>query len=236
MNRSRLSRIEKGEILAPEEVQRVLRALAALGSEDADGFMRFMKKEWRFIERPSYWNPQRALLEAAEDTLAKIQDFLDGEQPWPLRRQVERRKGDLERDTAFLTNLEHSISFIGDIGVGKSTAISFLFDLLVPAKANDPSSDRPILETGAGGTTICEVHIKSGPEFGISVLPVEASELNNMISDFCAVKWASIRKERSEGSETPEVGREVERAIRNMSGLVREKKAIGWQAGLSRPH
>lgn len=45
MNRSRLSRIEKGEILAPEEIQRVLRALAALGSEDADGFMRFMEKE-----------------------------------------------------------------------------------------------------------------------------------------------------------------------------------------------
>ena len=172
MEQSRLSRIEKGEILAPEDIQRVLRALAALGSEDADGFMSFMEREWRFIEPPSYWNPQRTSLETAEETLNKIKAFLDDEeQPWPLRRQVERRRRDLERVTAFLTNLKHNISFIGDIGVGKSTAISFIFNLLVPARAGERS--RTVLETGAGGTTICEVHVRSGPEFGISVLPME---------------------------------------------------------------
>ena len=223
MEQSRLSRIEKGEILAPEDIQRVLRALAALGSEDADGFMSFMEREWRFTEPPSYWNPQRTSLETAEETLNKIKSFLDDEeQPWPLRRQVERRKKDLERVTAFLTNLKHNISFIGDIGVGKSTAISFIFDLLVPARAGERR--RTVLETGAGGTTICEVHVRSGPEFGISVLPMDVSDLTHMVSDFCAVKWATIRKEQNEGSETPRVGREIERAIRNMSGLARERK------------
>lgn len=222
MEQSRLSRIEKGEILAPEDIQRVLRALAALGSEDADGFMSFMEREWRFIEPPSYWNPQRTSLETAEETLKKIEGFLDDEeQPWPLRRQVERRRRDLERVTAFLTNLKHNISFIGDIGVGKSTAINFSFDLLVPARAGE--RNRTVLETGAGGTTICEVHVRSGPEFGISVLPMDVSDLTHMVSDFCAVKWATIRKEQNEGSETPRVGREIERAIRNMSGLARRK-------------
>ena len=230
MDQSRLSRIEKGEILAPEDIQRVLRALAALGSDDADGFMRFMERDWPFIGigPPSYWNPQRDSLEKAGEMFAKIQSFLaDGEQPWPLRRQVERRSKDLERVTAFLTNLKHDISFIGDIGVGKSTAISFVFELLVPAKAGERSINRPVLETGAGGTTICEVHIRSGPEFGISLLPMEGSDLTHLVSDFCAVKWASVRKERSEGPETPKVGREFERAIRNMSGLVRERKTSG---------
>ena len=223
MEQSRLSRIEKGEILAPEDIQRVLRALAALGSEDADGFMSFMEREWRFIEPPSYWNPQRTSLETAEETLKKIEGFLDDEeQPWPLRRQVERRRRDLERVTAFLTNLKHNISFIGDIGVGKSTAISFIFDLLVPVRAGE--RNRTVLETGAGGTTICEVHVRSGPEFGISVLPMDVSDLTHMVSDFCAAKWATIRKEQNEGSETPRVGREIERAIRNMSGLARERK------------
>lgn len=222
MEQIRLSRIEKGEILAPEDIQRVLRALAALGSEDADGFMSFMEREWRFIEPPSYWNPQRTSLETAEETLNKIKAFLDDEeQPWPLRRQIERRRRDLERVTAFLTNLKHNISFIGDIGVGKSTAISFIFDLLVPTRAGERS--RTVLETGAGGTTICEVHVRSGPEFGISVLPMDVSDLTHMVSDFCAVKWATIRKEQNEGSETPRVGREIERAIRNMSGLARRK-------------
>ena len=224
MDQSRLSRIEKGEIHAPEDIRRVLRALVALGSEEAEGLMSFMEREWRFIEPPSYWNPERASLEIAEETLAKIEDFLaDEEQHWPLRRQVDRRRRDLERATAFLTRLNHNIAFIGDMGVGKSTAISFVFDLLVPAKADERSINRPVLETGAGGTTICEVHIASGPEFGISVLPMEASELTSLVSDFCAVKWTTIRKEQSEGSEMPRIGREVERAIRNMSGLVRKK-------------
>ena len=225
MEQSRLSRIEKGEILALEDIQRVLRALAALGSEDADGFMSFMEREWRFIKPPSYWNPQRTSLETAEETIEKIKDFLDEEeQPWPLRRQVERRRRDLERDTAFLTNLKHNISFIGDVGVGKSIAISFIFDLLVPARTGERS--RTVLETGAGRTTICEVHVRSGPEFGISVRPMERSDLTHMVSDFCAVKWATIRKEQNEGSETPEVSREIERAIRNMSGLARRKTTM----------
>ena len=234
MEQSRLSRIEKGEILAPEEIQRVLRALAALGSEDADGFMSFMEREWRFIEPPSYWNPQRTSLETAEETLNKINDFLgDDEQPWPLRQQVKRRQRDLDRDTAFLTNLKHNISFIGNIGVGKSTAISFIFDLLIPVRAG--GRNRTVLETGAGRTTLCEVHVKSGPEFGISVLPMDTSELTHMVSDFCAVKWTTIHKEQSEGSETQRVGQEVERAIRNMSDLVRTKTPMGGKTSYHDP-
>ena len=189
--------------------------------------MDFMEREWFFIEPPSYWNPQRTSLETAEETLRKIQNFLaDEEQPWPLRRQVERRKRDLDRATAFLTNLKHNISFLGDIGVGKSTAISFIFDLLVPVRTGERSINRPVLETGAGGTTICEVSIKNGPEFGISVQPMDVSDLINMVSDFCAVEWIRIHRDQNEGSETPRVSREVERAIRNMSGLARRRTTM----------
>ena len=236
LDQGRLSRIEKGEILAPEEIQRVLRALVALGSEEGAGLMSFLEREWRFIEPPSYWNPQRASLETAEETLAKIEDFLaEEEHLWPLRRQVEQRKRDLQRATAFLTSLKHNIAFIGDIGVGKSTAISFAFDLLVPAKTNERSITRPVLETGAGGTTICEVHVGSGPEFGIAVLPMDASELTSLVSDFCAVKWITIHKDQNAGSEIPRVAREVERAIRNMSGLVRKKTTAGGKTSYHDP-
>lgn len=227
VDQSRLSRMEKGEAVSPEEVGRVFDALAVLGSEDAEGFKRFMEREWRFIEPPSYWNPERASLEIAEETLEKIEDFLgDEEQPWPLRRQLERRKGDLLRAAGYLTKLKHNVAFVGDIGVGKSTAISFVFDLLVPVKAEDKNIKRPVLETGAGGTTICEVHIKSGPEFGVSVLPMEDSDLTDLVSDFCAAKWATMHRKEGESSETPQVSREVERAIRNMSGLVRRRTTV----------
>lgn len=236
VDQSRLSRMEKGEAVSPEEVGRVLDALAALGSKDAEGFKRFMTREWRFIEPPSYWNPERASLEIAEETLEKIETFLgDEEQPWPLRRQLERRKGDLLRAAGFLCRLKHNVAFIGDIGVGKSTAISFVFDLLVPAKAEERNINRPVLETGAGGTTICEVHIKSGPEFGISVLPMAGTDLTNLVSDFCAAKWAAMHRKEGESAETPQVSREVERAIRNMSGLVRRRVMTDGKANYHDP-
>lgn len=224
VDQSRLSRMEKGEVVSPEEVERVLDALTALGAKEAAGFKRFLSREWRFIEPPSYWNPERASLEIAEETLEKIETFLgDEEQPWPLRRQLERRKGDLLRAAAFLTRLKHNVAFVGDIGVGKSTAISFIFDLLVPTKAEDKNINRPVLETGAGGTTICEVHIKNGPEFGISVTAMADSDLTDLVSDFCAARWAAMHRKEGESSETPQVSREVERALRNMSGLVRRR-------------
>lgn len=236
VDQSRLSRMEKGEAVSPEEVGRVLDALAALGSKDAEGFKRFLSREWRFVEPPSYWNPERASLEIAEETLDKIEGFLsDEEQPWPLRRQLERRKGDLLRAASFLSKLKHNIAFIGDIGVGKSTAISFVFDLLVPAKAEEKSINRPVLETGAGGTTICEVHIKNGPEFGISVMPMDGIDFTDLVSDFCAAKWAAMHRKEGESAETPQVSREVERAIRNMSGLVRRRIMTDGKASYHDP-
>lgn len=227
VDQSRLSRMEKGEVVAPDEIERVLKALAELGSKDAEGFLRFMERDWCYIEPPSFWNPERASLEIAEETLAKIEVFLaDDEQPWPLRRQLERRKGDLLRASSFLTSLKHNIAFVGDIGVGKSTAISFIFDLLVPAKVENRAMNRPVLETGAGGTTICEVHIKSGPEFGLSVLPMDEADLTDLVSDLCAAKWATANKKDGGSTETPQVSREVERAIRNMSRLVRKRTML----------
>ncbi len=243
VDQSRLSRIEKGEIAPQEEIERVSLALVELGSSDAEDFMRFMGREWRFVEPPSFWNPERASLEIAEETLVKIDNFLaDEEQPWPLRRQIDRRRRDLERATSFLTRLKHNVAFIGDMGVGKSTAISFAYDLLVPAKdllvsakADERSINRPVLETGAGGTTICEVHIGSGPEFGITLIPMASAELTGLVSDFSAVKWAAVHKVQGEASETPRVGREVERAIRNMSGLVRRKVMSGGKTSYHDP-
>ncbi|WP_046864784.1 helix-turn-helix domain-containing protein [Microvirga massiliensis] len=231
IDQSRVSRIEKGEVAAIAEIDRVLDALTELGSPDAELYKAFAAREWTHVEPPSFWNPQRGYLEQAEETLEAINDFLaeDGH-PWPLRRQMERRRDDLLKASSFLSRLSHNIAFIGDIGVGKSTALSFLFELLVPSSLVDKPIDRVVLETGAGGTTICEVHIKRGPEFGISLLPMSDGELRQLVSDLCAAKWAvisNIAKETGTGAgETVGVSREVERAIRNMSGLVRRREIV----------
>jgi transcriptional regulator with XRE-family HTH domain len=231
LDQSRISRIEKGEVVSSTDIDKVLDALEALGASKAKSFKEYAAREWKQIEPPSFWNPERACLEITEDTLEEIANFLDDEErPWPLRRQIEKHRESLSRAASFLVRLNHNIAFIGDMGVGKSTGISFIFDLLVPPSITDKAINRPVLETGAGGTTICEVHIKSGPEFGISLLPMNDTELRELVADFCAAKWVVYTSEQRESGETVGVSREAERAIRNMSGLVRKREMVDGKA------
>lgn len=227
LDQSRISRIEKGEVFSSADIDRVLDSLEELGVEKANSFKKYAALEWKQIEPPSFWNPQRACLEITEETLEEIVMFLnDEERPWPLRRQIEKHRDSLSRAASFLVRLNHNIAFIGDMGVGKSTAISFIFDLLVPPSITNKAINRPVLETGAGGTTICEVHIKAGPEFGISLLPMNDAELRELVADFCSSKWVIHTSEQRETGETIGVSREAERAIRNMSGLVRKRETV----------
>ena len=227
LDQSRLSRIEKGEVNSLTDINRLLNTLEALGMEEAKSFKEYAAHEWQHLEAPSFWNPERICLERADETLKEIAAFLEDEdRPWPLRRQIEKLRESLFRVADYLGNLNHNVAFIGDMGVGKSTAISFLFDLLAPTSTTDGNLNRPILETGAGGTTICEVHIKAGPEFGISLLPMSDKELSELVDDFCAAKWVLHRPEQAKARERVNVGRETDRAIRNMSGLVRKSETV----------
>jgi transcriptional regulator with XRE-family HTH domain len=228
LDQSRISRIEKGEVVSSADIDRVLDALEELGVEKANSFKKYAVREWKQIEPPSFWNPERECLEITEDTLEEIANFLENEdRPWPLCRQIEKHREALFRAANFLVRMNHNIAFIGDMGVGKSTGISFLFDLLVPTSITDKAINRPVLETGAGGTTICEVHIKAGPEFGISILPMSDTDLSELVADFCAAKWLiHTSEQREQGGETIGVSREAERAIRNMSGLVRKRETV----------
>src|SRR5258708_1993896 len=125
IDQSRVSRIEKGEVVSADEVGRVLDALAALGAPEAAEYKDYAARDWQHIEPPSFWNTEKACLELAEETLEKIETFFDTDPPWPLRRQLERHRESLFRASTFLTRQSHSIGFIGDMGVGKSTAICF---------------------------------------------------------------------------------------------------------------
>lgn len=229
LDQSKISRIEKGDIASSLDVKRILDALEDLGASDVAKYRAYCDIDWKHIEPPSFWNPQRACLELAEETLLKVGYFLaNDEASWPLRRQIEKHRDALIRAAKFLTRTDHNIAFIGDIGVGKSTAISFIFGLLISQTASDKTLiHQTALETGAGGTTICEIHIKNGPEYGVSVLPLPDSEVRALVADFCAAKWFLHSTEANKAGEPCEkisISREVERAIRNMAGLTTSRE------------
>ncbi|MEL6059452.1 helix-turn-helix domain-containing protein [Methylobacterium sp. DCY52] len=237
LDQSRVSRLEKGEALGPHEIEAIIDALAALGSPHAAEFKEFLRRDWCHVEPPSFWNPQRGYLEQADEVLNNVNLFLtETEHPWPVRRHIERHRDLLLSASSFLARLNHNIAFIGNIGVGKSTAISHLFDLLVPATTVPNPLKRTILETGAGGTTICEVHIKKGPEFGVAVVPLSDAEMRQRVSDFCNVVWNNVSAEvQDQGGETARVSKEMDRALRNMAQLNRRSETANGKKTTTDP-
>lgn len=230
VDQSRVSRIEKGELGTPTELSKILDALTALGSAGAADYGAYLAKDWQYVERPDFSNPQRNILEIAEEGLRQIADFLEEEErPWPLRRQLERQRAAIEASALYLGKNAHQIAFIGEVGVGKSTAISFLYGLLDPTSPAGDLRERVVLETGGGHTTLCEVNIRRGPGFGIVVQAQSDEEMRNLVGDFCAATW--LRRSGGDGqkNESVNVSEEMQRALRNMSGLTvrRERDSKG---------
>ena len=230
VDQSRVSRIEKGETGTPSELGKILDALTALGSKGAADFRAYLSKDWQYVERPDFSNPQRNILELAEEGLRQIADFLEEEErPWPLKRQLERQRAAIEASAVYLGKNTHQLAFIGDVGVGKSTAISFLYGLLDPTSPASDLRERVVLETGGGHTTLCEVNIRRGPGFGIVIQAQSDEEMRNLVGDFCAATW--LRRAGGDGqkNDSVNVSEEVQRALRNISGLTvrRERDAKG---------
>lgn len=219
VDQSRISRIEKGDAGTPSEIGKILDALTALGSNSATAYQVYLTKEWQYVEQPDFSNPQRNILELAEERLSQIASFLSKERPWPLKRQLERQRASIEASASYLGKNTHQFAFIGEIGVGKSTAISFLFGLLDPASTSARLSDRVVLETGTGRTTLCEVNVRRGPGFGIAVQAQSEEELRNLVGDFCAAAWLRRSGGDYQKNDSVSVSEEMQRALRNMSGL-----------------
>ena len=85
------------------------------------------------------------------------------------------------------------------------------------------SSPLPVLETGGGGVTLCEVHLRAGPGFGVLVEPRTHDDIRADVSDFADHLTGASTVDGGGGGGDVEAFRsvptEVERAIRNMAGL-----------------
>jgi len=71
------------------------------------------------------------------------------------------------------------------------------------------------LEYGGGGTTICEVTITTGLQYRVAIEPYTDEEVIQFVRDFCA----GLLDDQSSGENERGVPKEIDRALRNMTGL-----------------
>lgn len=215
-----LSRSESGERPLSDEERAEL--LGAIGTPEAKAFAEMLSRQWRIIPEPAFDEPDADLIWQAEQTAQRVSDL--AAQPDVkhfFERRLERYLDELMTSAARLTHRDYRVVFIGAIAAGKSTAICRVEELEIPGGKAMPL---PVLEAGGGGVTICEVHVRQGPQFGILIEPCSEDEMRRYVLDFARTLLDPTQSSpEADGGDTenssPGMSREVDRALRNMAKL-----------------
>ena len=219
-----LSRVESGEReLSPDELKTVMEAI---GTPDALQLLEALQRDWREIPRPPLNHGDQDLLWQAEEI---CRDLVSLREHPDVRQAFERRLAEyisgIKHTAGLLLKREHEIAFIGPKGVGKSTAICKATGLEVSGPDGGPAL--PVLEAGGGGVTICDVHLGSGQGYGLVIEPCSDDEIRAYVMDFAEhIRGiAGTDDDDDQDDDGQGIAQEVERAIRNLSGLrIRREK------------
>ena len=213
-----LSRVEAGErAISDEELTTLLKAI---GTGEAADLAVILHRDWQYLPRPPLDHPDQHLLWRAEQMTSELQaaGTIPGT-PAAFRTRLDEYVKEIRRLAGMLLRREHQIAFIGHIGIGKSTAICRATSLEI---AGSQGRTVPVLETGGGGITLCEVHLGPGPGHGIIVEPRTHDDIRSDVEDFVdQLMHPGLPAADEDGS--PAVPREIERAIRNMAGLTQKR-------------
>lgn len=203
-NPSVISRLEKS---GSADGQLAARYLHALDTSLAADIIEFYERSWGRMDPPSFLHPNREELWTISRSLRALDDFEKSPANAPiLKGSIILLREDLNRAMDDLSRLEHTIAWIGDIGVGKTTALAFATSILI----NDgKGGTKPVFPTGAGRTTVCETVIKAAPAYGVGVEALTEDEVRGLTRD--------LVMGLNDGPYG--VSAEVARVLRNMSGM-----------------
>jgi hypothetical protein len=167
----------------------------------------------------------RTALDQLPPPRGNLRDYL-------VRRTLEGRLGRVVRVRKALAIKTFDLVFIGKVGTGKTTAICSLFGLLGDFERGKPKGAKlktePLLSTGSGRSTICEVEIVRDVKTAVEVEPLDEHEMRALLEDFRDFVFARLNPDKFE-RPTDGLPAEVERAIRNvvsLSEFEREGKRI----------
>lgn len=219
-----LSRVESGERgLSEDELAMVL---SRIGTPEALKVKEMVARQWEILAEPQLTDPDADLLWEAEEAAQQIHRLAESPDVKQFfERRLVKYKEELIAAAQRVMDRRFRTVFAGTIAVGKSTAICRVEGLEIPTQKGMPKA---VLETGAGGITICEVHIRKGPGYGLVIEPCSEEEIRQYVSDFAnflmnAPQATGAGEQDENDSSSPGISREVERALRNMTGLRRKR-------------
>ena len=228
---SQISRIENGAVKA--EPGSLDGHLQAIGSEEALRMARILNRSWAHLPAPPPDHPDIATLIAIEETLGRLAAFMDDDtMPHALAGQSELLFRRLFEFSDFLLRLDHQIVYIGEAGVGKTTAACLQAGLVIDPNSA-PSLRGLMLDTGGGRTTLCDVQVQRSSGFAIQVDPLPDEEMYRLVEELCRAVKKPDDDAAAEPGQSPRSAfdyrppEEVERALRNMAGLVRPTRRKG---------
>lgn len=154
-------------------------------------------------------------IERLPPTKGNLRDYL-------VRQTLESRLERVRRIRKALAVEKFDLVFIGKVGTGKTTAICSLFGLLGEFERGKApkakTKTEPLLSTGSGRSTICEVEIVRDAKTAVEVDPLNEQEMHALLEDFRDSVFARLNPEKFE-RPTDGLPAEVERAIRNVVSL-----------------
>lgn len=129
-----------------------------------------------------------------------------------MLNQLELLKTNLKSARDYILSKEHSVAFIGSVGVGKTTAICGILDLV-------DDKGGTALSTSSGRTTLCEIELRRGERPRILISPCSEGEMRNYLRDFVDLLRMRHEGKASDDGDVVAMSAEVERCMRNMIGL-----------------
>lgn len=200
-----LSKLEKADEADPEMADRYL---SAIDSELSQEVRDYYARSWSQEQPPSFLHPDREALWTIDQAFKDLDTF-EAENDDPiLRSPIGLLRGELRAAETYLRRRDHVVGWVGDIGVGKTTALTYAVGLLV---GDGRSGRRPAFPVGSGRTTVCETAIRVAPTFGILVDAMEDEEVLRLTRDLVS----SV----APGAAGVGVPAEVGRVLRSMSGM-----------------
>jgi hypothetical protein len=239
-NTTRVFRMESGEVLPTDD--EVKAYLKSIKTDLASDCLRYLRAKWIDpTRRPAFPHPDWEALLIIDQQLARIDELkADPETKAVFVRALDLYAADLMRCSDFLKRIDHYLVFIGVVSVGKTSAICTSLGLTLD-KDELPFARRMVLEVGGGRTTLCEVRVEAGPQYGLIVEPCTDEEIRRYVLDYADHLLAVAKqpprpkvtdaekpskkvrsKEKSKPGateEVPWVSEEMARAIRGLSGL-----------------